>query len=198
MEFYKLTDDDVRNAVTYVSTVDKMAFINETATKCFDTLDITANSESLNSALPSCYKVNTDRRSRFLMGAFVKMYLGKEIETEDDDPWLMSIPEYDMYAGGHVFEDMNRMKNNAALRDTCFDILTDYSELKYRLDSDIKGLLEAMNSSATRLLAYLEASSTPEALEKVIQQAEKSEKQLREYKKQREGNADGLSETEEL
>ena len=172
-DYYKLTENDIRDANSYVPTIDKMAFIKVVADKCFDTLDITTSNDNKddNRILPSCYKVNTDKQSRYLMGALVKLYLNKDFEAEtENDPWLMSIPEYDKYAGGHIFEQLNRMKNNSAVRDKCFDIIADYSELKYRLNSDIKGLLNAMNDSVSRALAYIELSSSPAELQKTMQQ----------------------------
>lgn len=190
-ETYKLTTEDIRNANTYVPTIDKMAFIRVVAEKCFDTLDITTNKDNTNEnrSLPSCYKVNTDKQSRYLMGALVKLYLNKDFESEsEEDIWLMSVPEYDRYAGGHIFEQLNRMKGNGEIRDKCYDIIADYSELKYRLTSDIKGLLNAMNDSATRILAYIEAASSPAEMQKAMEAMQENQNILDEYLNHREEN----------
>lgn len=190
-ETYKLTIDDIKDANTYVPTIDKMAFIRVVAEKCFDTLDITTNKDNTteNRSLPSCYKVNTDKQSRYLMGALVKLYLNKDFEPEsENDIWLMSIPEYDMYAGGHIFEQLNRMKGNGDIRDKCYDIIADYSELKYRLTSDIKGLLNAMNDSASRILAYIEAASSPAEMQKAMEAMKENQEILDEYLHNREEN----------
>ena len=191
IETYKLTEEDVANAHDYVPLFVKMKFIGDVSTRCFDTLDITASNGNgaHTNPLPPCYKVNTDRKSRYLMAAFVALYLGKDFKREQEkteenpnpDNWLMAIDEYDFYAGGHIFEQLNRMKNNTEIRDKCFDIQADYSDLKYRLESDIKGLLAAMNDSASRILAHIEASATPEALKAAMESMNKNQEELDQY-----------------
>ena len=190
IETYTLTEEDINNAASYVPTITKMAFIKATAERCYDTLGITSSSGGdSDNPLPNCYKINTDKQSRYLMGAFVMMYLGKAFEPEDEnDPWLMSIPEYDFYAGGHIFEQLNRMKNNAEVRNKCFDMMADYSELKYRFNSDVKGILNALNDSASRLLSYMEMASTPEQIKKTMEQMKDNQAVLDEYLEHREEN----------
>jgi len=191
MQIYTITQDDIAAANTYVPTAEKMAYIRYVAEKCFDKLDITTNTDpnAETRPLPSRYKLNTDRKARYLMGAFVGMYLQKEFEREtEDDEWLMSVGDYDMYAGGHVFDSLNRMKNNAAVRDKLYDLLADYSELKYRLESDIKGLLDAMNDSVSRALAYIELSASPVELEKAMKEMTENKELLDSYLANRDEN----------
>ena len=183
MVFYTITEEDVEKARSYVPSVEKMEFVKAVADKCFDTLDITASNGNNTNALPSSYKVNTERRSRYLMAAFVGLYLQKdyELDDKDADPWLMSIREYDMYAGGHICEVMTKMKSAAKTRDKAYAILSDYSELKFRLDSDINGLLTAMNDSASRVLAYIEAASSPAEMKKAMEEVTANKELLDEY-----------------
>ena len=184
-EYYKLTEEDLLKADTYVPTAKKMEFVKTVAERCFDKLDIMATEGDENKPLPSCYKVNTDRKGRYLMGALVKLYLKQDFVTEgDDEEYLMAVDEYDKYAGGHVFEMINRMKSNATTRDIAYNIMADYSELKYRLDSDIKGLLTAMNDSVSRALAYIEASATPVEMQKTLTQMAENQELLDSYMKQ--------------
>lgn len=185
IETFKLTEEDIKNAEHYVTLTDKMAFVRTVAERCFDSLSISANNNGSENALPSCYKVNTDKKSRYLMGAFVGMYLRKPFKSEgDEDKWLMAVDEYDIYAGGHVFEQLNRMKNVAGYRDKCYDIQADYSDLKYRLESDIKGLLVALNDSASRLLAYIEASASPAEMQKALEAMNANQKLLDKFREE--------------
>ena len=183
VEVYDLTEDDIAKAASYVPTVMKMAFVTYVRERCLDTLDISSsNANGETSYLPSRYKVNTDKKSRYLMAALVGMYLGKDYEREDEeDAWLMSVREYDMYAGGHIFEALNRMKNNSKVRDKCYNILSDYSELKYRVDTDIKSLLDAMNDDTSRLLAYINYTSSPESTREALEAATQSQELLDQY-----------------
>ena len=195
---YELTEEDVVQAASYVPTAMKMAFVTYARERCLDTLDISAtNGNGGQSSLPSRYKVNTDKRSRYLMSALVGMYFGKDLEREDgNDVWLMSVREYDMYAGGHIFEMLNRMKNNSKVRDKCFNLMADYSELKYRLDAEIQGILGALNDSATRLLSYVQMMSTPEAMREALEAATQNQELLDNYMAEHEhveeGNANGI------
>ena len=190
MEVYTITEEDINNAVTYIPAAKKMEFVRAVAERCFDTLDISSSNGNGKSSLPSCYKINTDAKTRYMMGALVGLYLQKDYERDDPkkDEWLMSLREYDMYAGGHILETINRMKNMASVRDKCFGILSDYSELKYRLDSDIKGLMNAMNDPASRILAYIEMTSSPAELQKAMEAMEQNQEVLDKYMKDREKN----------
>ena len=185
-DYYKLTEEDLLKADTYVSTMQKMDFVRTVAERCFDKLDITASEGDEDRPLPSCYKVNTDKKSRYLMGALLKLYLKQDFATEgDDEEYLMVIDEYDKYAGGHIFEMINRMKSNAKTKDIAYNLMADYSELKYRLDSDIKGLLTAMNDSVSRALAYIEASTSPAEMQKALSQMTENQELLDNYMKER-------------
>jgi len=200
IETYKLTEEDIRNANAYVPLATKMEFVRYVAERCFDQLEISTNNggKDKNSPLPSCYKVNTDKKTRYLMAALVGLYLGKKFKREeektehnpDPDKWLMAIDEYDIYAGGHIFDQLNRMKNNVELRDKCFDIQADYSDLKYRLESDIKGLLGAMNDSASRLMAYIELASSPDEIKKAMDAMTENQEMLDQYLAGRDANLD--------
>lgn len=189
--YYELTETDIKNAVDYIPTAEKMSFVRLVAERCFDKLDITTNESGSdeNRPLPSCYKINTDKKARYLMSALVGFYLGKSVDyDEDDDKLLMTVGEYDYYAGGHILEALNRMKNRADIRDKCYNILSDYGELKYRLESDIKGLLEAMNDSVSRILAYIEMASSPAEMERVMKEMTQNKELLDGYLEHRDEN----------
>lgn len=169
MEYFVLTEEHLRNVTTYLPITEKIEFVEEVATLCFDTLKITvSDSDTLNAALPPMKKENTFNKSRFLMGMLIKGYLGIDFEPVEGTKYLMDAVDYDRFAGGHILNQIERFKSNAELRDTCFDILQDYRDLEKRLNTEIYGLLQCMNDPATRIIASMQALSSSDMMQKSI------------------------------
>lgn len=178
MEYKVITREELLNANTYVSFMDKFRFVNETSEKCFDTLNIMATSGNDSKAIPPVYRAGEFAKSRYLMCAFAKLYLKDEVGTTDDDEWLMAIDEYDKYAGGHVFEQINKFKSDAELRDICFNLLNDYRDLCRKFETAVNGLLVAMNDPVSRAVAYLATVTTPESIQESMEELEKAKEEI--------------------
>ena len=158
-----ITENDLRNANTYVPLMEKVAFVDACATGCFDRLTITPDG-SIGAALPYMYKENSQIKSRFLMGALVKLYLGKDFEPVEGTEFLMSADDYDRWAGAHIFNQIERMKGKGVeLRDIAFDLLHDFKDLEKRMNGEIYGLLQAQNDVVSRFQILLTAQTSPEA-----------------------------------
>lgn len=148
-ESFVLTRDMLLSARTYLPLAEKTAFVNENAPKCFDRLQISAGDD----AMPPMYMENTALKSRYLMYALAAKYFGftPETEQENGEPSaLLTEEEYDYYAGGHIFSQIERFKSDAALRDRCFDLLNDYRDLERRMNAQITGLLTVQNDPVMR------------------------------------------------
>ena len=117
-----------------------------TADKCCNRLSITADGEQM----PPMYMINDSLKSRYLLGAFVGMYLGMKYEPDASDKLLMSEMDYDKWAGSHVLNQMERLKRDTDVRDKCFDLLYDYRMLEKRFHSAIIGLLTVQNDPVIR------------------------------------------------
>lgn len=142
-----ITKELLSGARDYIPDAVKEAWTAENAPKCFDKLAITADGE----AMPPMYMANSSLKARYLMGAFVGLYLGLDFEPEDEEhPALMSVAEYDRWAGSHVFNQVERMKRFMEIRDKCFDILSDYRDLEKRFHAMIGSLLTVQNDSVIR------------------------------------------------
>lgn len=148
----QLTKEMLLNASDYIANSDKEAWVADTAPKCFDRLSIAVNGDTM----PEMYMVNTGLKSRYLMTAFVKQYLKQEYEADGTDAALMSDTEYDKWAGGHVFCQVDRWKRDVDVRDKCYDLLYDYHDLEKRFTSQIMGLLTIQNDSVLRQSQYME------------------------------------------
>ena len=141
-----LTAEMIQSAKDYIPVGIKEAWVSDNASKCFDRLQITADGEQM----PPMYMINESLKARYLMGAFVGMYLGINYMPDDSDPTLMASADYDRWAGSHIFNQIERMKRDPDVRDKCFDLLYDYRALEKRFHSSIIGLLAVQNDSVIR------------------------------------------------
>lgn len=181
---YVLTEEDIMNATDYVSIADKVAFVAEVAMRCFNRIEITTEGSGLSPiSTPPMYSENTELKSRYLMGAFVKMYLNMDIDPCEDENWLLSRDDYDRWAKHHIFNQIERLKQGTSpeCKNKCFDVLQDYKDLEKRLSTEIYGQLQAMNDVCYRLRMMIESGSTPEAMRNAMTQLNDLKKELESY-----------------
>lgn len=160
----EITKHMMREAADYIPEAEKSAWASNTATKCFDRLEITADGEML----PQMYMVNYSLKCRYLMTALVSKYLKETYEADEQDPELMSLKDYDRWAGSHVVNQVERWKQEIELRNKCYDLLADFHDLEKHLSSQIMGLLAVQNDSVMRQGQY--NVSQMRELPKVIEQ----------------------------
>lgn len=162
----KLTTQDVLQGKDYLTLAEKTAFVAHAAERCFDRMNVSLDNGAGGLDLPMApmYKENTDRKGRYLMGLLARGYLGQAFQPAEKDPWLMSQDDYDRWAGGHVLNQLERMKGQRGeARDKVFDLLADYRDAERRLNTEIRGMLTVMNEPVNRILATMQAQTTPEA-----------------------------------
>lgn len=171
MDFKTITAEDIEKATEYVPFAEKLYFVQMVADKCFDTLNITADSGSESIPMPPMYKENTGLKMRFALGAFVKLYLNKEFESVENEEFLMSLDDYDKWAGGHIFNQIERLKNTSPdLRNKCFDLLQDYKTLEKMLNTEVYSLLQVMNEPVNRILSHIGSTASPETLMGLVEE----------------------------
>lgn len=144
---FTLTQAIMEKARDYIPLAVKEAWVADNAPKCFDKLAITADDE----AMPPMYMVNTGLKSRYLMGALVGLYLGLDFAAESaDNPALMSVEEYDEWAGNHVMNQLERMKHDTTFKFKAYDLIADYKDLEKRLSTQLTALMTVQNDSVIR------------------------------------------------
>lgn len=179
---YKITAETIVNANSYVPLAQKLEFINYAAERCYTSLRITSNPETAQAkVMPSMYKVNAALKSRYLMGAFIKLYLKEEYIPVEGDEWLMSQDDYDNFKSGHLFNEMNRFKSNNEIRDKVFDILSDYKELTTMFEEELLGSLNALNDVVSRIYMAFTDMLTPEQVTDMINDINHSKDELEQY-----------------
>ncbi len=186
MVYHQLTEQDVLNANSYVPILAKTAFVEEVASKCFDKIRVGAKSPAVNMDMPYLYKENSQTKSRYLMFALVKLYLRKDVDPVKNEQFLMAADDYDRWAGGHVLNQLERLKKKgtAEVKDKVYDLLQDYRDLERRLNVEVYGLLNAMNDPVSRFALASSMQMTPEALEEQRKELEKVMETLRERAKE--------------
>lgn len=151
MDNIVITKEIMLAANDYISLEAKEEWVAENAPKCFNRLAITADGEDM----PPMYMINTALRSRYLMTVLARNYFNQEIEVEDDDNALMTVVEYDRWAGSHVFGQIDRLKHDVEARDRCYDLLADYRDLEKRFSSHMNALLMVQNDAVIRQNDYM-------------------------------------------
>lgn len=171
MDFKTITAEDIEKAREYIPFADKEKFVQMVADKCFDRLNITADSGSESVPMPPMYKENTGLKMRYTLGGFVKLYLNKEFDGVDGNDYLMSLDDYDKWAGGHIFNQIERLKNTSPdLRNKCFDLLQDYKTLEKMLNTEVYSLLQVMNEPVNRILSHIGSTASPETLMGLVEE----------------------------
>lgn len=179
---YTVTNETIIKAESYVPLAKKIEFVNYASERCFTSLKITSNPETAQSkVMPSMFKVNSALKNRYLMGAFVKLYLKEEYVPVEGDEYLMSQDDYDNFKCGHIFNELNRLKSNAELRDKVFDILYDYKELTTMFEEEVNGSLNAMNDTVSRIYMAFTDMLTPEQVSDMVKDINSSKDEIEQY-----------------
>jgi hypothetical protein len=115
----------------------------------------------------------------------VEKDLKQEKDADERDAALMSDACFDRWAGSHVFNQLERLKRDAELRDKVFDLLADYKDLEKRFSAQLAGLLTVQNDSVVRQSQYTAAQmkALPGLLEEL--------KKLSDRKGEADGKTDG-------
>lgn len=167
---YKITPETISKANSYAPLAKKLEFVQYAAERCFTALNITASLNDMQTkTMPSMYKINTGLKSRYLMGAFLKLYLNEEYIPVEGDEWLLAQDDYDNYRSGHIFNEMNRLKSNNDIRDKVFDILSDFKELTAMLEEDLSESLTAMNDPVSRIYMTFTEMLAPEQVKQMLE-----------------------------
>ena len=170
-EHYVITEESMEAVNTYVPIRIKTDLVDLIADKCILKSEMTAEIDGQEMSMPPMYTENTNAKSRYLMGVLVRLYLCGGFKPEsEDDIWIMPEEEYDKWAGGHVFNQLERFKQNPKYKNVCFDLLSDYRDFEKRLNIELYGKINSLNDPVARQLAAIQASTSPDSVEGILEQ----------------------------
>lgn len=195
METYIITEEQMANVSTYVPLRAKTEWVQVVAPYCIDKVEVTASQGDEDIPMPPMYKENTERKSQFLMGVFVRLYLHGSWEMDEPDrkdevnddvtrdyrTWLIPIDEYDKWAGGHIWGQIDRYKADKDLKSICFNLINDYKDLERRLNAEIYDTIRIMNDPATRQMTAQQIQMTPGYMENTIKELQMAQEALQMY-----------------
>ena len=192
MEYFIITEELIRDkARSYVPIKEKQDFVNAVSGLCFDVLNISANTGD--SATPPLYKENPAKKQKYLAAAIAKLYLGEGFtQASEDDPWMMTDEDYDFFSVVRPLSQIERIRRGTKdreLQDKCFDLMQDYKDLREMLNSEIHGLMRAMNDTLARFQMLQAVQATPEYLEEQKEALDKLKNEITEYVSQIQKNA---------
>lgn len=166
---FKITEDLIKKATSYVPIEKKVAFCKARATECLEAVEISALKIEADSllALPPVWQENTVLKQLVLMYGFLTMYLHVDVPEDFDTA------TYNLYAQSHPINQLERLKTNTAIKDKVFDIIADFKDLKKILDIEIFNLRTARNDGWERALAGIATISSPDTIKEMLENMQK-------------------------
>lgn len=164
-----LTEEDIRNAVSYLPLAKKTAMARAYAQDCLLQFDISTGNEEVDKVFPSRFQENPQKRMLYGMLVLLRDYL-KKMEDED-----LSTEQYDVWGASSIFNQLDRFKSSKdpEIRNKVYDLVDDYREFYRMLGTEINSLAEAKNDFLARFIQYVSLSQSPEALQEQLEQLEK-------------------------
>lgn len=187
VEFYTISAEDLKHKVTtYIPLAAKTEWVSLISDSCMDRVELSYMDE----AMPSMYIENADRKSRFLLGFFLRLYFNWNWEHDEDekpeDEWLVPYDVYDKWMRGHLFAQIEKFKSDKDVKDICFNLLAEYKDVERRLNNEIYGKLQVKNDPVTRQIMQQQMSVTPEAIEALFDGLKDAQAAFDEYKETKE------------
>jgi hypothetical protein len=169
-----LTEEDIRNAVSYLPLAKKTAMARAYAQDCLLQFDIATGNEEIDKVFPSRFQENPQKRMLYGMLVLLREYL-KKIGDED-----LSTEQYDEWGESSIFNQLDRFKSSKdqEIRNKVYDLVDDYREFYRMLGTEINSLAEAKNDFLARFVQYVNLSQTPEALQEQLNKLEELSKEL--------------------
>lgn len=164
-----LTEEDIRNAVSYLPLAKKTAMARAYAQDCLLQFDISTGNEEVDKVFPSRFQENPQKRMLYGMLVLLREYL-KKMEDED-----LSTEQYDVWGASSIFNQLDRFKSSKdpEIRNKVYDLVDDYREFYRMLGTEINSLAEVKNDFLARFVQYVSLSQSPEALQEQLEQLEK-------------------------
>lgn len=186
---FEITEDMMREAESYLGLNAKEAIVRTVLPGCvkrvfdfdYDAGDYRSEADDLPTTMPM-YGEDTAFKSRVVMGTVMHFYLGIDI----GENLSLDAEQYDLYAGSHVLNQIERYKANPEFKSKAFDMLADIRDFEKRLNCAVYSMLQLKNDVGGRLLAALGTMMSQEALENVIRATNEAQKGMQEEAKKQE------------
>lgn len=197
---FEITEDMMRKAESYLSLSAKEAIVQTVLPGCvkrifdydYEKDAYQTKEDDLPTTMPM-YGEDTAFKSRVVLGTVLHFYLdidiGENLSIEPD--------VYDLYAGSHVMNQIERFKANPELKSKSFDMLADIRDFEKRLNCAVYSLLQLKNDVGGRVLNALGVTMSQEALENVIRATNEAQQGMQAEQQKQDAFIDSLEAGEE-
>lgn len=192
---FELTEDMMRKAESYLSLSAKEAIVQTVLPGCvkrifdydYEKDAYQTKEDDLPTTMPM-YGEDTAFKSRVVMGTVLHFYLGIDIgENLSIEPDV-----YDLYAGSHIMNQIERYKANPELKSKSFDMLADIRDFEKRLNCAVYSLLQLKNDVGGRVLNALGVMMSQDALENVIRATNEAQQGMQAEQQKQDAFIDSL------
>lgn len=166
----KITEEDIRNAETYVPLSTKENYVRAIAVLCAEPVEVKLD----DTALPPMFRENKKLKAQYLMGTLA-ILLRQPFESEKLDggeelTGCMKEEVYDLWAGSHVMNQLERLKKcrNGETVNRLFDLLYEYKNIEMMLTGAIRDELEVRNDPFNRAMEWFSLSAADAAVKELV------------------------------
>lgn len=168
MDYFTLTEEAVKNAKTYMPLLEKQKFAEQIANLVVKPIDTAPQNKIGELPLPELFFEDQPQRQYAFLSLVLGYYFDISMEIKGD-AW----ETYDYYAGGQVFNQLERFKSNSALKDKVFDIISDIKDLRKMIDARVDATVLNNNDTLGRLSSVIALLGDPENVKKMIEEINK-------------------------
>lgn len=203
MEYFELTKDMMAKAKTYMPIEYKETLARAVAFRCvkpmvrlkWDGIHLSEREpgepvKDEPTSLPDLMEEDVALKMCLLQNVLLSYYFDIEMD-EEADPYA----QYDLYAGGHLMNQIERFKADRDVKNKAFDLMEDWREFKKMVDTIIYNYKMNANDPLKRFDAMLTVFSSPENIQALANELQKSTDEVEEKVK---GAKKGRKKTEKV
>ncbi len=189
---FMITEEMLKGASDYLPLQKKVALAKAIAPSCIcKSKTAEQNQKGLEFlALPTLWVDDLETKNLYIMSVLLSEYLKMNIPEDFTDG------DYDKYASSHIFNQLERFKSNAILKDKIFDLINDFRDFKKILDTEIYNEKEVRNDPVARLTAAISIVSNPENIKKMQEELERTSNELQIAQKKAKAEITGKGDAE--
>lgn len=188
MEYFELTKDMMAKAKTYMPIEYKETLARAVAFRCvkpmvrlkWDGIHLSEREpgepvKDEPTSLPDLMEEDVALKMCLLQNVLLSYYFDIEMD-EEADPYA----QYDLYAGGHLMNQIERFKADRDVKNKAFDLMEDWREFKKMVDTIIYNYKMNANDPLKRFDAMLTVFSSPENIQALVNELQKSTDEVEE------------------
>lgn len=173
-----ITTEMLKNASDYIPLMERQMLLEDIARVCIAKvkMDVILTGDKEATSMPERYQENRVMTKMCLMGVLALKYLHVDYDGEDRNI-QMPANIYDMWAGSHVVNQIEKLRSDKEVGDKAYRVLKGYRDFCADLYREIEILLGHQNDVVYRLMDAMNVAAKQAAYETIAPaiEAEKAE-----------------------